>query len=122
MCHATVRFLAARDRSGTTLRFAPLGGATFAATVSATRRDGLPDSIVLVTADGDLLTRSRAVLHALRRLGGLWRVLATILAIVPRAVADLGYDAVAALRHRLFARPDDACPVLPADLRERFDD
>ena len=114
--------LSAEDRSGTAFRFAPLAGETFAATVPATRRDGQPDSIVLVTADSDLLTRSRAVLRALLRLGGLWRVLATLFALVPGAVADRGYNVVAAVRHHIFARPDDACPVLPADLRRRFDD
>jgi predicted DCC family thiol-disulfide oxidoreductase YuxK len=61
------------------------------------------------------------VFLAMRRLGGLWRALAAALALVPRPLADFAYDGVAALRHRLFARPRDACPLAPAALSERFD-
>ena len=76
---------------------------------------------VLLTSEGELLIRSRAVLRCLRRLGGFWRVLAWSLAIVPRTVADRGYDLVAAIRHRLFSTPSEACPLIPAELRARFD-
>ena len=31
------------------------------------------------------------------------------------------YDRVARSRRRLFAHPADVCPVVPADLRKRFD-
>jgi len=75
LCHNAVRFLLAEDRApGGAFRFAPLGGETFQATVS--RPADLPDSLALVTDDGRVLTRSRAVLHLGRRLGGLWRVIA----------------------------------------------
>jgi predicted DCC family thiol-disulfide oxidoreductase YuxK len=54
------------------------------------------------------------------RLGGFWRVLAIIATAVPGNLQDAAYDTVARLRHRLFARPKDACPLLPAHLRGRF--
>jgi predicted DCC family thiol-disulfide oxidoreductase YuxK len=31
------------------------------------------------------------------------------------------YDWVARIRYRLFARPADVCPVMPPELRRRFD-
>ena len=34
---------------------------------------------------------------------------------------DIAYDFVASIRYRLFARPKEACPMLPPDLRSRFD-
>jgi hypothetical protein len=34
---------------------------------------------------------------------------------------DTGYDGIARIRHRIFAKPPDACPILPAPLRDRFD-
>ena len=61
------------------------------------------------------------MLHILRRLGGVWRLLAGLLALVPVRLRDRLYDGVAAVRHRLFARPESACPLLPPRLRARFD-
>jgi predicted DCC family thiol-disulfide oxidoreductase YuxK len=114
-----VRFVLAADRRGA-FRFAPLDGETFRGAVPAGRRAPLPDSIVLLRADGALLARSDAALHVLRRLGGGWRALAALLALVPRRLRDAGYDFVAGRRSRWFARPAEACPVVPAPLRSRF--
>jgi predicted DCC family thiol-disulfide oxidoreductase YuxK len=116
-----VRFVLAEDIGGTAFRFAPLGGPTFDEEVSAERRATLPDSLVVATGEGQLLTRTAAVLYLARRLGGLWRLLAGLGAFVPRSVADAAYDLVARLRHRLFRKPTDSCPLVPAELRRRFD-
>lgn len=121
LCHRAVRFLLAEDRSGSRFRFAPLQGETFASLVPENARRELPDSVVVMTTDGELLVRSRAALHALAGLGGLWRVLATIGALLPSAMLDLGYDFVARIRKRLFEAPKSACPMLPRDLSARFD-
>jgi predicted DCC family thiol-disulfide oxidoreductase YuxK len=118
LCHRAIRFLIAEDRSGTAFRFAPLGGEAFQELVGNV--DGLPDSIVVKTPSGALLTKSDAALHLSRRLGGWWRVLATLAAIVPRPLRNAVYDFIARIRYRLFARPKDACPILPPDLRKRF--
>lgn len=120
LCHRAVRFVLRADREGRAFRFAPLGGRTFDERVPPAVRAGLPDSIVVRTAEGALLTRSAAAIHVLRRLGGGWRWAAGLLAAVPRGVRDAGYDFVARIRFRLFARPDDACPVVPPALRGRF--
>jgi len=76
--------------------------------------------MVVLTAEGALLTRSAGVLHVLRRLGGPWRVLAVLSRLVPRPLRDAVYDLVARVRLRLFERPDDACPVVPPHQRARF--
>ena len=120
LCHRAVRFVLWADPEGRAFRFAPLGGATFEAEVPAAERAQLPDSLVLRTAEGALLTRSAGVLHLLRRLGGVWRGLALLFGLVPRPLRDAAYDFVARIRLRLFARPDDACPVVPPPLRARF--
>ena len=121
LCHRAVRFVLAEDRTGTALRVAPLGGEAFGREVPAGTRAGLPDSLLVVRADGTRLVRSAAVLHVAERMGGLWRALALALRAVPAPLRDLGYDGVARLRVRLFARPADVCPMLPPDLRARFD-
>jgi predicted DCC family thiol-disulfide oxidoreductase YuxK len=120
LCHRLVRFVLARDAAGA-FRFAPLGGETFQSSVPAWRAGALPDSIVVRTADGALLVRTAAVRHVLLALGGPWRIAGGALQLVPAALADRLYDGVARVRHRLFARPAGACPVLPSDLRSRFD-
>ena len=121
LCHRTVRFILAEDRSGERFRFAPLGGETFCKEIPEGRRDTLPDSIILKTHEGRLLIRSRAVLHMMHGLGGAWRSIAIGLGIVPVRLLDWVYDGVAAVRHRVFRRPAAACPILPASLLRRFD-
>jgi len=126
-CHRSVRIVLSEELGtppSLRLRFAPLQSEIFARTIEA-REDidphSLPDSIVLVLEDGILLTRSAAALEIASRLGGLWRGLALALRVVPESLLDGAYDAVARVRKRLFAEPKDACPILPPDLRERFD-
>jgi len=122
LCHRTVRFAIARDRDGSRFRFAALGSEAFRRLVPGAFRVEMPDSIVVLTADGTLLARSAAVLHILERIDGPWRRLAELLGLVPRAVLDLGYDAIARVRYRVFRRPAEACPVTPPELRARFED
>lgn len=122
LCHRTVRFAIARDRDGRHFRFAALGGEAFRRLVPEALRPGLPDSIVILTPGGALLVRSAAVIHILERIGGSWRLMGKLLALVPQGIRDLGYDGIARLRHRLFRRPPDACPVTPPELRARFEE
>lgn len=121
LCHRTVRFLLAEDRGGDALRYAPLGSDAFVRTVAPADRATVPDSIVLAASDGRLLVRSAAVLAALERLGGAWRLLARAAGAVPRPLRDLAYDGVARVRKRLFAPPAAACPLVPPELGRRFD-
>ena len=116
LCHGAVRFVLAEDRRGRTL-FSPLQGATFKRMVRDDVRKDLPDSFVVLNDAGELLLRSSAVVHVAMRLGGWWRVLGTLLFIVPKPIRDAGYRLVGAIRQRLFARPAQHCPVVPAELR-----
>jgi predicted DCC family thiol-disulfide oxidoreductase YuxK len=121
LCHGAVTFLVRRDRRGDLFRFAPLGGDAFHAELSPAEQASLPDSLVLRGADGRLLLRSDAVLHAFARLGQPWRAFAALSRIVPRPLRDAVYDLVARLRRRFLAPPAGTCPILPPDLRRRFD-
>jgi predicted DCC family thiol-disulfide oxidoreductase YuxK len=121
LCHRAVKFVLKHDRSGSAFRFAPLQGDTFRSRVSPEKRAGLPDSVVVLTADGNLLVRSNAFLHILRRLGGGWRTLAEVVGVIPRPLRDGAYNTVARIRYSVFGTRDDLCPIVPPALRARFD-
>jgi predicted DCC family thiol-disulfide oxidoreductase YuxK len=121
LCHRAVKFILKHDCSGSAFRFAPLQGETIQSRVPADRLAGLPDSFVVLTRDGTLLMRSNASLYILQSLGGGWKTLAKVLGVVPRGLRDLAYDFVARIRYRVFGRRDDLCPIVPPDLRARFD-
>jgi len=119
-CHRTVRFLLHHDRDGSLFRFAPLHGETFAKELPAEEQPKLPDSMVVLTAEGRILVRSEAMLHILRRLPGGWPRLAAGLERLPRGLRDLAYSVFARLRRLLAPRPENACPLVPLELRGRF--
>ena len=119
LCHGAVLFVMKRDAAGV-FRFAPLQGETLQRLVSAEERAVLPDSLVLRQEDGALLIRSGAVIAMLKRLPGPWPVMGFLLGIAPRFLRDFGYDGVAKVRHRLFKKPDEGCPLVPPELRGRF--
>jgi len=109
-CHATVRLALAEDAQQR-LKFAPLvspGGQRLLACVA---RDWQGDSIVLIEARGHAV-KSRAVAGVLERMGGLWWLLAKLLRLVPRPLADAGYDFFGRMRYRL-AMKLTTCGVLP---------
>src|SRR5262249_25666758 len=120
LCHGATRFVLSEDRSGTAFTFAALQGETFAAAIASEQRSALPDSIVVRTENGELLVRSDAVIYTFQRLGGLWRIMAAALSLVPLAFRNRVYDFIARIRHRVFGPALTVCPVLPADLRSRF--
>jgi predicted DCC family thiol-disulfide oxidoreductase YuxK len=121
LCHGAVKFAMKHDVGGRAFRFAPLQGPTFDRLVDGAARAQLPDSMVILTSGGDVLVRSDAAIHMLGRAGGGWATLGGLIGIVPRPIRDAAYDAVAAVRYRIFWRKQDLCPVMTAEQRERFD-
>jgi len=121
LCHRSIRFLLAEDRHDSFV-FAPLGSETFSKLVPEDSTSNRPDSVVVRTHNGDLLVRSDATVHALKRLGGIWRIFGTAIGIVPRALRDSAYNFIAAIRYRVWGKTPDACPIIPDRLRDRFRD
>jgi len=125
LCHRTIRFLLAEDAAGLRYRFAPLDSDPFRA-ASAQSESGfergrsIPDTVVVQPPGEAMLTRTEGALEIGQQLGGLWRLLAIVGGRIPLSILNTGYDFIARIRHRVFARPDDVCPILPAHLRDRF--
>jgi predicted DCC family thiol-disulfide oxidoreductase YuxK len=121
LCHRAVKFVLKHDRGGSAFRFAPLQGPTFQSRVPPEKRASLPDSVVVLTSQDELLIRSDAFIHILRRLGGRWSFLAVAIRVIPRPLRDAVYNVVARIRYRVFGKRDELCPLVPPDLRARFD-
>lgn len=125
-CAANVQFVLRHERDRRTLHFASLDSATGRAIRS--RHAGLDnvDSVIWYdpatpTRGERVLVRSAAVLRVLAYLGGVWRPLGWLGAIVPRAIRDRVYDFVARHRHRL-TRGGPACLLPTPEQRIRFID
>jgi predicted DCC family thiol-disulfide oxidoreductase YuxK len=122
LCHRLVQFLIKVDRRDR-LRFAPLQGPT---AESILRRHGeytgdLDTVYVVLNAQSpeeQLLSRSRAVLHAVVSLGGAWRTCA-IASWLPTCLLDAAYDVVGRRRYQIFGR-FDTCPVPTPLQRGKF--
>ena len=110
-CHASVRFAVMEDARARLL-FAPLESAAGQRRLAQIARDWCGDTIVLIDERGHAV-KSRAVAGVLERIGGIWWLAGKLLRMIPRPLADRGYDLVGRLRYRL-AGPVISCPVLPA--------
>jgi len=121
LCHGAVRFVLSEAPEDHAFRFAPLQGELFRESIPEHVRASLPDSIVIVASDGRVLTRSAAIRHVLACAGGLWGVVARVGTVLPRALLDAAYDGIARIRYSVFGRKGDACPLVPAPLRSKFD-
>ena len=97
ICRGAVRFVAKQDASHR-IHFAPLGGETFERLVPPGLRVGLPDSLMVLTQGGGLLTRSGALIHLLYRMGPTWRLMGVLLACIPVRPRDWVYNLVARKR------------------------
>jgi predicted DCC family thiol-disulfide oxidoreductase YuxK len=122
LCDHTVQWILAHDRLKR-IRFAALQGATAAPILRA--HDLMPadgadfDTLVLAGPGEGVRVRSQAAFAILVHMGGVWRPLGHLGALVPRVLADAGYRLVANNRHRLFPRPD-ACRIPKPGERARF--
>lgn len=118
LCDRTVHFLLKRDRRDR-FRFAPLQSEVAARLLPPL--GGRPqdlDTFYVLTRDGRLLERSRAVLYAAAALGGGWSLLG-ILKVVPRPLLDALYNFIARVRYRVFGKYDTCALPSPAE-RARF--
>jgi len=122
LCQGFVRFLLLCDREGRRFLFSPLQGRLITQLLDPATLAALPDTLVMRSADGRVRIQSEAVLGALDRLGGFWRLVAILGRIAPRRVRDIVYAWVAGTRRRMFGGTHYHCPLVPADLRDRFVD
>lgn len=112
-CSQVTQFILARDRRDQ-FRFAQLQGAFASETLRPRGYDPTDLNTMFVLSDsGALMTKARAALFIGRELGGWVGVLSRLVAWLPDAILNWGYDRVAKSRYHLFGRTD-VC-VLPTN-------
>jgi predicted DCC family thiol-disulfide oxidoreductase YuxK len=123
LCHNAVKLVIQHDPGGERFKFTPLESPIVEASLpEGVGREQLPDSMLVITTRGELLMKSDAALYVASRLKHPLAPLASLVrALVPRVVRDSIYDFIASIRHKLFKKPEEACPLLPAHLRRRFE-
>ena len=119
LCHAFVRFVLAEDKDGV-FNFSPLQSERYAAEVKRANITTVPDSVAILSADSGLLFRTNGVAYVLERLGGVWRILAVLLRLVPRPLRDTVYNGVALIRKKIVAKPSGLCPIVDGSIMRRF--
>jgi predicted DCC family thiol-disulfide oxidoreductase YuxK len=120
LCHGVVRFVLAEESAGSAFRFATRDGESFRALAAVEPSAAAIDSLMVLTGEGRLLSRSAAVLHILRRLGGIWKLLAGLSGMMPRSLRDRIYGLCARLRHHFSSFFTTACPLIPEEAKARF--
>jgi predicted DCC family thiol-disulfide oxidoreductase YuxK len=118
LCDRLVQLVLRHDRRQR-FRFAALQGDVAAQTLG---HYGKPldvlDTVYVLTEDGRLLQKARAILFVMAELGLPWS-LARLFAPLPTRVLDWFYDRVARNRYRLFGKRD-ACRLPTAEEKLRF--
>lgn len=118
LCDRLVQFVLRRDRRAR-FRFAALQSELAVATLRRFGKDAADlDTVYVLTGDGRLLQKARAIFFVLGQLGLPWSLVA-VFGILPTAVVDWFYDRVARNRYRIWGKRD-SCRVPSADERVRF--
>jgi predicted DCC family thiol-disulfide oxidoreductase YuxK len=116
-CNATIQWLLRHDHEGS-LRFAALQGDT-AARLRAAHPEIPADIDTIVFVDeGRVALRSRASFALARHLPAPWRWIRAF-GWLPAPLTDIAYNAVAAVRYRIWGRYD-TCPIPLPEQRARF--
>jgi predicted DCC family thiol-disulfide oxidoreductase YuxK len=123
-CAGSVQFVLRHEGHHNTLRFARLEGPLGTELRSRHPELASIDSMIWyepahAATPERLLWQSRGVLAVARYLGGFWRVLGSLGALVPRPLLDAAYAWVA--RHRRQLAPE-SCLVPTPEQRRRFID
>jgi len=117
LCARSVQFILAHE-SAPTLRFASVQSRAGARLMREFGFDPADASTFVLVSDGRCHVQSDAALRVARFLRMPWRLLRG-LRLVPRALRDAVYDAVARSRYRWFGRLD-ACMVPTPSVAARF--
>ncbi len=123
LCNRLVQFVLKRDSRGQ-FRFASLQSKLAG---SILQRHGVNqqdlDTMYIVSdyqeSTERLATRSDAAMSILRHLGGIWRLVAAVLSVLPHGLRNGSYNLIARNRYRIFGKYEN-CMIPEEKHRHRF--
>lgn len=116
MCQRFVQRLLAN--SSDDLKVGPTQGDTFQKMLPEEFRDHRPDSMVVVTPGGAVMTESQAIKVLLKKCRGPLRWLGLFISVFPQFLTDSGYHLIATNRKKMAKKK--ACSVPPPEYRHRI--
>ena len=116
LCNAAVQFVVERDSAGRVC-FASLQSETAKKLLQAHGLSTKRFESVVLLDNGQVYTKSTAILRLTRKLDGPWPLTFGLI-LVPRFLRDKVYDFVANRRYRWFGKRE-SCMILSPNLKER---
>ncbi|MBO1581684.1 thiol-disulfide oxidoreductase DCC family protein [Bacillus bingmayongensis] len=117
LCNSWVQFVIQRDPEAV-FKFASLQSEIAKSLIMKYEREYKGGDSIILFEEGNLYTKSTAVLKILRKLRGPIKIL-TILIFIPKFARDKIYDMVARNRYRWFGK-QTSCMIPTKDVRDRF--
>jgi predicted DCC family thiol-disulfide oxidoreductase YuxK len=117
LCSSSVQFILRRDKKKQFL-FASLQGKKGQEVLQQYKLETNNFNSFILLEDGNIYTRSTAVLRMMKRLGGGWKLLYAFI-IIPPYIRDAVYNVIAHNRYNWFGK-QEACWVPTAEVKSRF--
>lgn len=118
-CNGSVQFILKYDRSRS-IHFASLQSEEARVLLAPFGKAAEDMYSILLIHNGRLYDRTSAALRVGRIMGGLLRVVAWIVWLIPRPLRNWMYDRFAANRYRLFGKKKETCRMPKPAERGRF--
>ena len=120
LCHKFVLFIL-RNMEEKVFIFSPQSEHSFKSIKGSEKYLG-KTIIVYLVAEKKLLSKGAAIQLILLHLTQPWRLASYFLRCIPTPILDYVYDFVAKIRHDIFKKPNDACPIVPSKWSIYFKD
>ncbi|GAB5540082.1 MAG: thiol-disulfide oxidoreductase DCC family protein [Salibacteraceae bacterium] len=117
LCNGFVQFIIRHDQKKQ-FKFATLQSQSGQALLSEFGKSSENFDSVVFVVNRKLKTKSTAVLHIAKEMGGIWSF-AVVFIIIPRIMRDWVYDIIARNRYSFFGKRQE-CMVPTKDVMERF--
>jgi predicted DCC family thiol-disulfide oxidoreductase YuxK len=75
---------------------------------------------IIVSNSGRNYQKTDALIFLYRSTGGIFRVFAFFMNLVPRIISNRVYDLISTNRYRIFGKKTETCPIVPEELDYKF--
>ena len=120
LCHRFVLFILSHMKTEIFI-FSPQNGKSFKAIENSELHFG-KSIVIYIENSAKVFYKADAIKIILSHLKWPWRWIGSFLKCFPPPLLNFLYDCVAKVRHRLFKKPKEACPILPSNWVKFFED